>query len=214
VTRRDRGLERVRAVRAAERLRPLERREPATDEEPVPARTVLVRQQDGLAAGSDARVEPRRLDLHQRDESMHLGLARHEPGDDAAEPKRVVAERGPHPVVAGRRGVALVEDQVDDLEYRGQAGREVGAARDLERDAFLRERPLRANDALRDRRFGDEERARDLVRREAAEETERQRDAGLGREHGMARDEDEAEEVVADGVVDRRVEVGGRELAL
>src|SRR5262249_34211075 len=132
----------------------------------------------------------------------------------AAEAEGVVAERGAHPVVASGRGVALVEDQVDDLEHRRQPGREIGAARDLERNALLRERALRADDALRDRRLGDEERARDLVRREPAEETERQRDAGLGREDGMARDEDEAQEIVADGVVDGRVEVGGGELAL
>ena len=43
---------------------------------------------------------------------------------------------------------------------------------------------------------------------EAAEETEGEGGAGLGGEDGMAGDEDEAEEVVADGVVESGVEVG------
>ena len=45
--------------------------------------------------------------------------------------------------------------------------------------------------------FGHEERARDLVGGQAAEQPQRQRDARVGREHGMARDE-------ASGAADRR----------
>ena len=85
---------------------------------------------------------------------------------------------------------------------------ELGAARHLERHARLGERPLGAHDALRDRRLGDEEGARDLVGRQAAEQAQRQRDARLGREHRVAGGEDEAQQVVADVVVERRVEVG------
>ena len=40
------------------------------------------------------------------------------PASDADQPQRRVAELAPHPARAGRRGVALVEDQVDDLEDR------------------------------------------------------------------------------------------------
>ena len=69
---------------------------------------------------------------------------------------------GSHPVVAGGRRIALVEDEVDDLEHRGQARGELGAARNLERHVRLGERALRSDDALRDRRLGDEECARNL----------------------------------------------------
>src|ERR1017187_8434343 len=55
---------------------------------------------------------------------------------------------------------------------------------------------------------GCEEGAGDLVGGEAAEETEGEGGAGLGGEDGMAGDEDEAEEVVADGGVESGVEVG------
>jgi hypothetical protein len=57
-----------------------------------------------------------------------------------------------------------------------------------------------ADDALGDGGFGGEEGAGDLVGGEGC--------AGLGGEDGMAGDEDEAEEVVADGVVESGVEVG------
>ena len=55
-------------------LRALERREAAADQQLVPARAVLLEQQDRLAVAADARAEPRGLDLHQRDQAVHLGL--------------------------------------------------------------------------------------------------------------------------------------------
>ena len=138
---------------------------------------------------------------------MDLRLLRSELGQDAAETQRVLAERGSHPVVAGGRRVALVEDEVDDLEHRRQTGGELGPAGDLEGDARLGEGPLGPDDALGDGRLRDEERARDLLGRQAAEQAERERDARLGREHRMAGREHEAQEVVADVVVERGVEI-------
>ena len=177
----DRGLQRVRPERAAERLGALERREAAADEQLVPARAVLIEQQDRLARRPDPRAQPRRLDLHQRDQAVHLGLVGHQLGQDAAEPQRVLAQRRPHPVVAGGRRVALVEDEVDHLEHRREPPAELGAARDLERHVRLGQRPLGAHDALRDGRLRDEERARDLLGGQPAEQAQRERDARLGR---------------------------------
>ena len=77
----------------------------------------------------------------------------------------------------------------------------------------LGQRPLGAHDPLRDRRLRDEERARDLVGRQAAEQAQRQRDARLGREHRVAGGEDQAQQVVADVVVERGVEIRRRRLA-
>src|SRR2546428_3955851 len=45
----------------------------------------------------------------------------------SAEPERILAQRGAHPVVAGGRRVALVEHEVQHLEHRGQARGELGA---------------------------------------------------------------------------------------
>jgi hypothetical protein len=202
VARRDRCLQRVEARGPSERFGAGERRETAADEQTVPSRAVLVHQQHGLAVEPEARVRARCLDLHERDQAVHLRLARHQLREDAAEAKRVGAELGPLPRVARGRRVPLVEDEVDDLEHRREALLERRAPGRLERDLGLGERPLGAHDPLRDRRLRDEERARDLVGREAAEQAQRQRDARLGREHGVARDEDEAQEVVAHVVVD------------
>ena len=72
---------------------------------------------------------------------------------------------------------------------------------------FFGEGPLGPDDALGDRRLRDEERPRDLLGRQAAEQAERERDARLGGEHRMAGREHEPQEVVADVVVEGRVEI-------
>ena len=162
----------------------------------------------GLARRPDPSAGSGRLDLHQRDEAVHLRLLRRQPAEDTAEPKRLVAERGPHPVVARGGGVAFVEDEVDDLEHRGEARREVGAARHLEGHLRVGEGPLGPDDPLGDGRRGNEEGARDLFGGQAAEQAKGQRDPGLGREHRVAGGEDQAQEIVSHVVVDRGVEIG------
>ncbi len=134
---RDRGLQHVRATLRAQLLGARERRKPAADQQLVPARAVLIEQQHRLALRIDARAEPRGLDLHQRHEAVHLGLQRRELGENAAEPQRLLAQRRAHPVLARGRRIALVEDQVDDLEHRGEPLGERVAARHLERHARL-----------------------------------------------------------------------------
>ncbi len=162
---------------------------PAMNEQLIPARTILRQQQHRLARRADARPRPRRLQLHQRHQPVRFRFVGHEPGQDAAEAQRVLAQVGAHPFVAARRRVAFVEDQVDDLEHRRQPRRQLGAARHLERHARLGQRALGAHDALRDGRLGHEEAARDLVGRQAAEQPQRQRHARLRRQHRMTRDQ-------------------------
>ena len=94
---------------------------------------------------------------------MNLGLVRDEFGEDAAEAEGVFAEGGTDPVVAGGGGVALVEDEVDDLEDGGEAGGELAAAGDFEGDVRFGEGAFGANDALGDGGLGDEEGAGDLA---------------------------------------------------
>ena len=79
-------------------------------------------------------------------------------------------------------------------------------ARDLERHAGVGERALGPDDALGDRRRRDEEGARDLLGRQPPEQAQRQRHPRLGREDRMAGREEEAQQVVADVVVDRGLE--------
>ena len=57
-------------------------------------------------------------------------------------------------------------------------------------------------------RLRHEERARDLLGGQAAEQPQRQRDARLGRQHRVAGGEDQPQQIVADVVVERGVEIG------
>jgi hypothetical protein len=160
------------------------------------------------------RPEPRRLDFHERDQTVDLGFPSRELGQDTAQTQCFLAELRPHPVVAGGRGVSLVEDEVDDLKHRRQSRCELGRERDLEGDACLGEGPLRSDDPLGDGRPRDEERTRDLMGREPSEQAKRQRDARLGRENGMAGYENEAQQIVADIVVESRIEIRSTHLKL
>src|SRR6266581_2103771 len=174
----------------------------------VRARAVLIEEQNRLSRRADPRERARRLYLHKRDQTVNFRFLRNELGHDASEAQRLLAERGPHPVLARGRRVAFVEDEVNDFEHRCETRGELVLARDLEGDARLGKRALRADDALGDGRLGDEEGARDLVGRQAAEQAQRERGARLGREHRMAGDEHEAQEVVADVVV-HAIDQGG-----
>ena len=48
---------------------------------------------------------------------MHLRLVGHQLGKEPGEADRFGAQLVPHEVLAAGRGVALVEDQVDDREH-------------------------------------------------------------------------------------------------
>ena len=129
---------------------------------------------------SHARPNPRRLNLHQRDEAMHLRLGRRELGEDAAQSQRIFAQRRPYPICAGSRRIAFIEDQVDDLENRAEPRRKLGSARHCKGHVRRRERPLGAHDALLNRCLRHEKRARDFFRRQSTQQAERQRHARLG----------------------------------
>ena len=84
--------------------------------------SVLFEQEDGFPGGADAGSRAGGLDLHEGYEAVDLGFVGGEFGEDAAEAEGVFAEGGTDQVVAGGGGVALVEDEVDDLEDGGEAG--------------------------------------------------------------------------------------------
>jgi len=105
---------------------------------------------------------------------VHLGLSRHQPRQYAAQAQRLLAQRRAHPVLAGGRGVALVEDEVHHLEHGGQALAQIGGAGQLEGHARFGQRALGAHDALGHGGLGHEEGTRDLVRLQPAEHAQRQ----------------------------------------
>ena len=145
---------------------------------------------------------------------MYLRLRREQLGEDATEPERLLDQLGPDPVIAGGRRVALVEDEVDRLEHGGEAVGELVALGDLEGHARLRQCALRAHDPLRDRRLRDQVGAGDLPGRQAGEQAQGERDPRVGREHGVAGREDEAQEIVVERIVDLGLEIGVLDLAV
>ena len=115
---------------------------------------------------------PRVVDEHQRQEAVHLALVGHQLGERPAEPDRLAGE-------IDAAAVALVEDQVDDGEDRGEAVREQMSRRYPEGNAGGLDLLLRPEEPLGHRLLGDEECAGDLLGLQAAQRPQRQRDLGV-----------------------------------
>ena len=124
-------LQGIEAARSAKLARPPERLHPPPNLELIPERAVLVEHEDRLARRVGTRRRARGVQLHQGQQSMGFGLVRRDGGEHAAHAKRFVAELGTQPVLAARRGVAFVEDEVDDLQHRGEPLRQFFALRRL-----------------------------------------------------------------------------------
>ena len=139
---------------------------------------------------------------------MGFGLVRRDGGEHAAHAKRFIAELGTQPVLAARRGVAFVENEVDDLQHRGEPLGELLAARGLIGQPRFRKGPLGAHDALGDRRVRQQEGPGDLLGRQAADHSQRQGRAGLARQTRVTGGEDEPKQLVADVVVQGGVQIG------
>ena len=192
---RDRRLDLI-ATRLSEPQRPVQYANPFLDLSPVPARAVLVGQQDQLPLRAGTRGAARVVEQHQREQPERLGLGGHQRRQQLAQPQRLRAQLGAQQVLAGGGGVALVEDQVDDREHRVQAIGQRLVARQLERDARVTDLALRADQALAHGGVRHEERPRDLRRRQSSHGLESQRDPRLERERGMAAGEQQAETLV------------------
>ena len=131
---------------------------------------------------------------------MDLRIVRHQSGQDAAESQCLVTQLGAEPVVAGRGRVALVVDEVHDLEHRAESLGQLWTRRDLEADAGVRDGLLGPDDALRNGGLGYEIGAGDLGHREAPDEPQGEGDAAGDGEDRVAGHEDQAEAVVVDVV--------------
>src|SRR5580700_6262542 len=142
-----------------------ERLHPAPDLELVPKRSVLIQHEDRLAGCVSARRDARSVQLHQGHEPVSFGLVRRYGSEHAAKAKRLIAELGTLPLLARRRRIALVENEVDDLKDRGEPSRKLLAAWCLVSQPRFRKSSLCAHDALSDCPIRQEERPRDLLRR-------------------------------------------------
>ena len=210
---RDRRLELVRPG-PAQRLGPLEHPQALVDRARVPEAAVLVGEQDELAVGRQPRVAARVLQQHQRQQPERLGLVGHQHAEELREPDRLAAEVAADERRARARRVALVEDEVEHAERGAEPVRQHRVRRHAERDPGRPDLPLRAHEPLRHRLLRDEERGRDLGRREAADLAQRERDLHVGGERRVAAGEHEREPLVgraqltSSGSVGQRLEPG------
>ena len=99
--------------------------ETTTDEKLVPVCAVLIEEQDGVSRRAHTCAGTRRLDLHERNQSVGLRLLQRQGArlQNAPQPQRIFAERRPHPILTdGRRVATFVEDEIDYPKDRRQTG--------------------------------------------------------------------------------------------
>jgi hypothetical protein len=152
-------------------------------------------------------MRPRRLNLHERDQAVNFRLVWSELSQYAAKAKRILAQGRPQPTVTGGRRVAFVENEIEDLKHRREAGGEICSSWNLEGDMRLGQGPFGADDALRDGRLRDKECARDLFGRQTPKQPKCERDARLGSQNRMTGYENEAEKIVAEVIIHRGFEI-------
>ena len=165
----------------------------------VPASAVLVGQQHDLTARPRARARaasragasaPR---ARATSASSGISAASSLPSRSASA-HRARAQQ----VLAGGRGIALVEHQIDHRQYgpsRSGSAESDGTSNAIRGVADL---ALGADEPLGHRRLGDEERPADLGRGQARDRLERQRHPRVERERRMAAGEQHAQPLVAD----------------
>jgi hypothetical protein len=167
----------------------------------VPTRPVLVQEQDRFTTRTHPGPKARRLYLHERDQAVNLWFPRGQACQDAAQSQGVLAKGRPDPVLPRRGRVPLVEDEVQDRQHRRQPFGPFGPAGNLEGDPGLGQRPFGTDDPLGDCGFGHEERPGNLLGRQASQKAQGQRHSALGPQDGVAGDEDQAQEIVANVVI-------------
>ena len=149
--------------------------------------------------GSDAGLTSGVVEEHERQQTDRLGFVGEQRHHDPGQPDRLDRELAPDEGVPRGRGVALVEDQVEDLQDTGEPLGEELEIRHAVGDPGVADLALGADEALREGRLRDEEGARDLRRRQPAQRAQGERDSPVHRERRMAAGEDEPEAVVGDG---------------
>ena len=140
---------------------------------------------------------PRVGQQHQRQQPGDLAVVGQQPVQLAGQPDRLGGQLGPLQVGPGAGGVALVEDQVEDVEHDPQALRPLVRRRHGEPGPGGLDGLLGPADALGHRRLRDEERAGDLGGGQAADGPQRQRDLRGRRQRRMAAQEQQRQGVVS-----------------
>jgi len=144
--------------------------------------------------------EPGGGELEEREQAVRLGLVRDDSRQDPGEPDRLAGEVGADQLGAGRGRRPLGEDQVQHAEHRGEPGTPLVHGRHLERHLRGREGSLGPGDPSLHGGGLYQEHPGDLLAGQAAEHTQRERDAGLPGQDRVAGDEHQRQHVVVDPV--------------
>jgi hypothetical protein len=106
----------------APRSRAVEMAKSPADQLLVPGAAVLLGEEQNISRLVHARGQTACLQQHEREEGMHRGLIRGGiPGENLRQPYRLAAELGPGQVGAAVRAIALVEEEVEDVEHAVEA---------------------------------------------------------------------------------------------
>ena len=142
------------------------------------------------------------MEEHQREEAQHLRF-RQQLDEKPPEADGFGREVVPRQQRARRRLVAFIEDEIDHPQHGVQPPGQLGGSRHLIRNAGVADLCFGADDPLRKRRRRREKRLRDLLGRQAAHFTQRQRHLRVRRQRRMAAREDESQPIVLDALVVR-----------
>ena len=161
---------------------------------PVPARAVLVGQQDELARRSESRRAARLAEEDQSEQTQRLRLVGQLRDQQPSQTDAARRQVGPDQVVAGR-GVSGGVGQVHDRQHRVETLRQLLVGRQPERHAGGRDLLLRASDPRRDRRLLHEQHLGDLGSGQAAHQPQGQRQLGVACQGRVAAGEDQTQRV-------------------
>ena len=144
----DCGLQRVVTRPAAQPLRMVKCSHASLYLDVVPPRPVLVEQQNGFSVLTLACRGPRRLQLHQRQQTVDLRFIGKKFHEDAPQPQRVITKLFPHPLIAEGGRISFVEDEVDHRENGLKPAAQLVRTRDLECNMCYGESPFSPKDSL------------------------------------------------------------------
>ena len=165
----------------------------------IPGAAVLLVERDQLTRRRDPRRPAGLGQQHQRHQAGHLTVRRQQCLQQPGQPNRLEGEVAAYGLLPGIRSeVTLVEDQEEDRQDAGDAGREVLGGGDPVRDPRRLDLALRAGDPLTHSGLLHQEGAGDLGYGQPADHAQRQRDPGLHRQGRVAAGEDQPEPVVVD----------------
>ena len=151
------------------------------DQLTAPPAAVLIGQQDDPPGGVDPRRLARLGQQQQGEQTRHLGLVRHQLGEQAGETDRLGAQVVAQQLVACRRRVALVVDQVGDGQHGAQPVGQLSVIGHAVGDVGVADLALGAHEALGHRRLRHQEGAGDLARLQTADQAQREGDLHVRR---------------------------------